>query len=109
MAVAGERIAAVGPDILRLATPATRIISLPGRILIPGLIDGHTHLDILQPVPEAIYGAILHGTTTIVTETTTVASAGGVAGLERFLDGLAALPIRVFATAPMISYHCCPN
>jgi adenine deaminase len=106
VAVVGDQIAAVGPDVARLASRMTRVLTLPGRILIPGLIDGHTHLDLILPLPEAIRGAVVHGTTTIVTETTSLASAGGAGAVEAFLEGLAALPIRVLATAPMISYLC---
>jgi predicted amidohydrolase YtcJ len=45
--VTGERITAVGSDAetSRLAGPRTRIIELAGRTLMPGLTDGHAHLD----------------------------------------------------------------
>jgi predicted amidohydrolase YtcJ len=47
IAVAGERILAVGPDaqIAAHVAPWTRIIDLAGRTVIPGLVDGHAHLD----------------------------------------------------------------
>jgi imidazolonepropionase-like amidohydrolase len=48
--VDGDRIAAVGPN---LAPPAgARIIDLPGETLIPGMIEGHSHL-FLHPYNEA--------------------------------------------------------
>ena len=45
LAVRGGRIAAVGrsADIRALAGPATRVIDLAGRTVIPGLIDSHIH------------------------------------------------------------------
>ncbi len=45
VAVTGERITAVGASasLRRLAGPATRIIDLAGRTLIPGLMDNHLH------------------------------------------------------------------
>lgn len=45
MAIAGNRIAAVGDDetILARATPETRVIDLGGARVIPGLNDSHTH------------------------------------------------------------------
>jgi len=46
VAVAGDKILAVGSneDILGLAGPATTIIELEGRTVIPGLIDNHSHM-----------------------------------------------------------------
>jgi predicted amidohydrolase YtcJ len=45
LAIAGGRIAATGRSetIRRLAGPATRIIDLKGRTVVPGLIDNHAH------------------------------------------------------------------
>lgn len=47
IAVAGERILAVGSDaeIGALAGPQTERIDLAGRAIVPGLIDTHAHLD----------------------------------------------------------------
>ncbi len=46
IAVAGNKILAVGSnaEIAELAGPATRIIELEGRTVIPGLIDNHSHM-----------------------------------------------------------------
>jgi predicted amidohydrolase YtcJ len=47
IAIAAERIVAVGEDAAMAAhtAPATRIIDLKGKSVIPGLIDGHAHMD----------------------------------------------------------------
>ena len=47
IALEGERIAAVGTnaEVSALTGPATRVIELAGRTLMPGLTDGHAHLD----------------------------------------------------------------
>jgi len=44
-AVAGDRIAAVGPDgdVLALAGRDTEMVDLGGRMMVPGLIEGHAH------------------------------------------------------------------
>ena len=45
VAVVGNEIRAVGADadVLRLRSPATRVIDLHGRLMTPGLIDSHVH------------------------------------------------------------------
>lgn len=47
VAVRGYRISAVGrtADLLPLSNGQTRVIDLAGRAVLPGLIDGHAHLD----------------------------------------------------------------
>src|SRR5262249_57990323 len=47
IAIGGERIVAVGEDAAMAAhaAPATRIIDLKGKSVIPDLIDGHAHMD----------------------------------------------------------------
>jgi predicted amidohydrolase YtcJ len=45
MAVQGARIVAVGrnDDVLKLKGPDTKVVDLVGRLVLPGLIDSHTH------------------------------------------------------------------
>ena len=47
LAVRGGRIAALGRDseIASLIGPDTRRLDLRGRLAVPGLIDGHAHMD----------------------------------------------------------------
>jgi len=47
IAIEGDRIAAVGSDaeLRPLAGPSTLVLDLRGRAVVPGLIDGHAHLD----------------------------------------------------------------
>ena len=45
IAVRGDKILAVGSnaDIAKLAGPNTRIVDAKGRLVVPGLMDSHTH------------------------------------------------------------------
>jgi predicted amidohydrolase YtcJ len=47
IAIAGERIVAVGADaeVAAQIGPATRVIDLNGRTVVPGITDGHAHMD----------------------------------------------------------------
>jgi imidazolonepropionase-like amidohydrolase len=56
--VEGDRIAAVGPN---LAAPAgAKVIELPGTTLMPGMIEGHSHL-FLHPYDETLWDdQVLH-------------------------------------------------
>src|SRR5262245_42594326 len=47
IAIAGDRILAVGADTAMTAytAPSTRIVDLRGKAAMPGLIDGHAHMD----------------------------------------------------------------
>lgn len=47
--VRGERIVAAGPDVA--APPGARVVELPGTTLMPGMIEGHSHL-FLHPYNE---------------------------------------------------------
>src|SRR5436190_7712428 len=49
--VSGERIQAVGPRAQITAPPEAVTINLPGTTLLPGLIEGHSHL-LLHPYNE---------------------------------------------------------
>lgn len=47
VAITGDRIEMVGSHeaVKRLIGPATKVIDLGGKTVVPGLIDGHAHMD----------------------------------------------------------------
>jgi len=104
ISIKGKRIAYVGRDPQITIGPATEVIDAKGKTVIPGLIDGHTHLALLSTAGEALKYAIKGGTTCIVTETMEPFPVAGYEGLVDFLKSFEDQPIKILATAPaMIS------
>ena len=75
--VQGDRIAAVGPNLI--VAEGARVIDLPGATLMPGMIEGHSHL-FLHPYNEALWDdQVLH-------EPLALRTARAVVGAEKTLE-----------------------
>jgi len=97
-------IAYVGQNAQDAIGPQTEVIDADGRTIIPGLIDGHTHIAWMFTPAEFLRYAMAGGTTTVVTETLEPYPVCGYAGVVDFLESLKNQPIKILATAPaMIS------
>jgi len=101
--IKGEWIAYVGNDPEDTIGPNTNVIDVKGKTIIPGLIDGHTHLVWLSNVSEFLQYTMVGGTTTIITETMETFSIMGYEGVVDFLASLSDQPIKIFATAPSMA------
>jgi len=76
----------------------TEIIDAQGKVLLPGLIEGHTHILNFTGLEEFIRHVIPSGTTTVVTETIELATIAGLEGFTHFIEGLRNQPIRLYYT-----------
>jgi len=100
VAIKGARIAYVGAPDPSMAGKDTEVHELNGRFILPGFIDGHTHLDSIFQVGAYAEYALAFGNTAAVSEVAMTANAMGVRGVEYFLREIATLPLRVFVLAP---------
>lgn len=96
--ILGDRIAYLDQD--TNPPDAVPMIDAENGVVIPGFIDGHTHLDALVSLAEQVKYIAPGGTTTVVTETSAIANAAGYSGVEWFLNSITDLPITVYALAP---------
>ncbi len=100
VAFKGDRIAHVGEPHPEMVDENTVVHELEDRFLVPGFIDGHTHLDSIFQVRSYLEYALAYGNTTAVSEVAMIANAFGEKGVEYFLMETKALPLRVFVLAP---------
>jgi adenine deaminase len=76
-------------------------LDISGRYLLPGLIDGHLHLESSMLTPGELTRALLPlGTTTVVCDPHEIANVWGVAGLDYLLAASDNLPLDLFFMLP---------
>lgn len=102
VSIKGKWIAYVGRDPKDTIGPQTEVIDAGGKTVIPGLIDGHTHLAWLSKIDDFLKYAITGGTTAIISETLEPFAVGGYDGLIDFLESFKNQPIKIWATAPVM-------
>ena len=95
-------IACIIRDAKSRTGPDTKVIDAKGMTVIPGLIDGHTHLANYFCSEEFLKCAMIGGTTCIVTETLEAYLVGGLKGVIDFIESYQDQPVKVFNTAPVM-------
>ncbi len=96
IAIQGKRIAGIGDY-----TQAGRVIDAGGRIVLPGFIDAHVHIESSMLVPRQMARAVLsRGTTTLVADPHEIANVLGTAGVEYMIRSTEGIPLDVYIGVP---------
>ncbi len=79
----------------------TTVIDADGRYLVPGLCDGHMHVESgMVTVTEFARAVIPHGTTSMFIDPHEIANVLGLPGVRLMHDEAMAMPINVFVQMP---------
>ncbi len=106
IAITAGRIAFVGPDASHCRGPDTQIIDAQGRYMIPGLCDGHMHIESGMLTPAEFARAVIpHGTTSMFTDPHEIANVLGLKGVRMMHDEALMQPINIFTQMP----SCAPS
>ena len=101
IAVKGDRIAYVGPDASHTIGERTEVIDASGRYLVPGLLDGHMHVESgMVTVTEFVRAAAPHGTTGMFIDPHEIANVFGLEGVRLMVEEAAVQPIHVWVQVP---------
>ncbi|MCC6205664.1 MAG: adenine deaminase [Hyphomicrobiales bacterium] len=101
IAVAAGRFAYCGSDAAHCIGEGTRVVDAGGRYLVPGLCDGHMHVESgMVTVTEFCRAVIPHGTTSMFIDPHEIANVLGLPGVRLMHDEAAAMPINVHVQMP---------
>ena len=101
IAIDGGRIAYVGENAAHTIGEKTKVIDAEGRFLVPGLIDGHMHIESgMLTVTEFVRAVIPYGTTGMFVDPHEIANVFGLDGVRLMVDEAAIQPIHVWVQMP---------
>lgn len=95
VAIVGSLIAGMGKY------EGIKEIDLGGKILSPGFIDGHVHLESSMVSPGEYAKAVIpRGTTTVIADPHEIANVAGIPGISYLLEASRGIPLDVFIMLP---------
>ncbi len=106
IAIAEGRFAYCGPDASHCIGDETEVLDADGLYLVPGLCDGHMHIESGMLTPAQFARAVIpHGTTTMFTDPHEIANVLGLRGVRLMHDEALLQPINIFTQMP----SCAPS
>ena len=101
VAVVDGRVAFVGADASHTVGKDTVVIDAHGKYLVPGLLDGHMHVELgMVTVTEFVRAVAPRGTTGMFIDPHEIANVFGLKGVKLMVDEAAKQPIHVWVQVP---------
>ncbi|HEX6035227.1 MAG TPA: adenine deaminase [Anaerolineales bacterium] len=101
VAIKDGHIAYVGEDAGHTIGKKTKVINAKGRYLVPGLLDGHMHVESgMVTVTEFVRAVAVRGTTGMFIDPHEMANVFGLKGVRLMLDEARKQPIHVWVQMP---------
>ncbi len=101
IAIADGRFAYCGPSAKHCLGPDTEILNGNGMYMIPGLCDGHMHIESGMLTPARFTEAVApHGTTTLFADPHEMANVMGLEGIRHMYSEAVQQPINIYLQVP---------
>ena len=101
IAIKDGHIAYVGEDASHAIGKKTKVIDAKGRYLVPGLLDGHMHVESgMVTVTEFVRAVAVRGTTGMFIDPHEIANVFGLKGVKLMVDEAQKQPIHVWVEMP---------
>ncbi|HUG35135.1 MAG TPA: amidohydrolase family protein, partial [Anaerolineales bacterium] len=101
IAIKDGHIAFVGSDASHTIGKKTKVIDANGRYLVPGLLDGHMHVESgMVTVTEFVRAVAVRGTTGMFIDPHEIANVFGLRGVKLMVDEAQKQPIHVWVEMP---------
>ena len=96
VALVGDQIAGLGKGY-----EGKTVVDARGAVLLPGMIDGHVHIESTMLAPPVFADAVvIHGTTAVMADPHEIANALGMRGVEYMYLSSRGAPVDIFLGAP---------
>jgi len=100
VAVKAGRVALVG-QAEHMIGQGTEVMDASGYYLLPGLIEGHVHIESSMITPTQFARAVLpHGTTAVFIDNHELANVLGVEGIRQMMEECQGLPLKIYLAMP---------